>query len=360
MKSSFSRREWLGRMASVAAGSFLYSNGCSTPIKQAREGAGAIDFTEVSRRCLGFIQGCARADGGYNASTDPGYEGNSDTQASDLAAVTYAATLARTMRWSLPHPQKSVEFIQSHQRSDGRFENHAGRFEPDDPLAILYNTTQGIVALRALDSKPEFDCLQALDFLFEDNRFQELPLYTTSFFPLFFAAQGKPLPESYREAVRSFMINLQAEDGYLQDHVAATYHMAHFFRMIGELTPRAEAMVQRTLQDQKPTGGWDIKEPDWDVHACFDAVFILSQLGGASAAVRASIDRAVAWVGDCQNEDGGFGHFPGWRSDMDAVYFQFGTLIQAGKIPGAELGLEDAHTLSWGHAMQPGRIYASQ
>ena len=42
---------------------------------------------------------------------------------------------------------------------------------------------------------------------------------------------------------------------------------------------------------------------------------------------------------------------------MDAVYFQFGTLIQAGRIPGARFDLPDAQTLGWGHAMQPGRIY---
>jgi hypothetical protein len=42
---------------------------------------------------------------------------------------------------------------------------------------------------------------------------------------------------------------------------------------------------------------------------------------------------------------------------MDAVYFQFGTLIQCGRVLGAKLDLADAHTLSWGHAMQPGRLY---
>ena len=45
-------------------------------------------------------------------------------------------------------------------------------------------------------------------------------------------------------------------------------------------------MVQRVLRDQKPDGGWNIKEPDWDVHACFDAIFILRQLGGSSPAVQ--------------------------------------------------------------------------
>jgi hypothetical protein len=42
---------------------------------------------------------------------------------------------------------------------------------------------------------------------------------------------------------------------------------------------------------------------------------------------------------------------------MDAVYFQFGTLIQAGRLPTAKLDLPDGHTLSWGHAMQPDKVY---
>jgi hypothetical protein len=59
----------------------------------------------------------------------------------------------------------------------------------------------------------------------------------------------------------------------------------------------------------------------------------------------------------CRNDDGGFGHYPGWHSDMDAVYFQFGTLVQAGRVPAADRDLPDAHTLGWGHALRPGRTY---
>jgi hypothetical protein len=51
------------------------------------------------------------------------------------------------------------------------------------------------------------------------------------------------------------------------------------------------------------------------------------------------------WLLRCRNPDGGFGHFPGQPSDMDAVYLQFGTLIQAGLIPEARLDLPDANSL---------------
>jgi len=80
-------------------------------------------------------------------------------------------------------------------------------------------------------------------------------------------------------------------------------------------------------------------------------------LGGSSKPVRQAIEKAAEWALTCRNPDGGFGHFPKWHSDMDAVYFQFGTLIQAGRISTAKRNLADAHTLSWGHAMQPGKIY---
>jgi geranylgeranyl transferase type-2 subunit beta len=133
--------------------------------------------------------------------------------------------------------------------------------------------------------------------------------------------------------------------------------MAHFFRLLGEPTPRAEAMVARALRDQKPDGGWNIKEPDWDVHSCFDAVFVLRQLGGNEPKAKQAIARGADWSLNCRNPDGGFGHFPGRPSDMDAVYFQFGTLIQAGRVPGARRDLPDAQTLGWGHAMEPGKVY---
>jgi hypothetical protein len=111
------------------------------------------------------------------------------------------------------------------------------------------------------------------------------------------------------------------------------------------------------LRDQKPDGGWNIKAPDWDVRACFDAVFILRQVGEDDDVVRAAISKGADWAFSCRNADGGFGHFPGRPADMDAVYFQFATLIQAGRVPSARRDLADAHTLGWGHAMQPGRTY---
>lgn len=349
----WNRRDWMGRVAQVAG---LMSIGAGAR-HAAATAPPAVDGARLARGTREFIVRCHCDDGSYSPSPDPKYAGESDTEFSDLAAVTYAAVLARTMGWDLPEPRKSVDFIRRHQRPDGRFVNLAGRHDPASDLAVLYNTTQGVVGLRALGERPEVDPTPVIERLLAGNAIEALPWYTTSFFPLFYATLGKPFPEAFRRKIAGHMERHQADDGYLGDHVAATFHMAHFFRLVGEPTPKAGRMVARVLHDQKASGGWDIKEPDWDVHACFDAVFILRQLGGDDPKVRAAIAKGADWAMSCRNPDGGFGHFPGRPSDMDAVYFQFGTLIQAGRVPGARQDLADAHTLAWGHAMQPGREY---
>ena len=73
---------------------------------------------------------------------------------------------------------------------------------------------------------------------------------------------------------------VQDDDGYIHDHVAATFHAAHYYRLIGEETPKAEAMLKRVLRDQKADGSWMLNPPSRDRHATFDAAFILRQLGG--------------------------------------------------------------------------------
>jgi geranylgeranyl transferase type-2 subunit beta len=274
-----------------------------------------------------------------------------------LAAVTYAATLAKTMGWRLPHPERSIQFIERHQQPDGSFINLEGKMDPKSDLALLYNTVQGVVALRALGQRPKIDPAKVLDRFFVDDAFSKLPWYTTSFFPLFYAALSKPFPSPYDQALRGLLVGGQTEDGYVGDHVAATFHLAHYFRLTGQPVPKAGQMVARVLRDQKPDGGWNIKEPDWDVHACFDAVFILRQLGEESEPARKALEKAADWALSCRNQDGGFGHYPTWHSDMDAVYFQFGTLIQCARIMPAKRDSPDAQTLSWGHAMEPGRVY---
>ncbi|MEO6829675.1 MAG: prenyltransferase/squalene oxidase repeat-containing protein, partial [Acidobacteriaceae bacterium] len=230
---------------------------------------------KIKETAFAYIRRRAREDGGYSTSADPSYKGRADTQESDLAAMSYAATLAKPEGWELPHLQKSVDFIQRHQRPDGTFVNLAGTFDPKSDIAILYNTTQGVVSLRALGEKPRINPAKVTDRFFKERAFTKLPWYTMSFYPLFYAALGVEFPNEYKAAIRRHLIENQAADGYLGDHVASTFHLVHFFRLIGEPTPEAAGIVHRVLRDQQSDGGWRLKNSATDVHACFDAVFIL-------------------------------------------------------------------------------------
>ena len=356
MSLSISRREAL-RKALLAAGSMGAAAGLYGENLAQKRAFTAADGVHIREEAFAFLEKCARSDGGYNPSPDPGYHGNSDTAESDLAAVTYAAVLAKTFQRRLPKSARSAEFIQSHQQADGAFANHEGNLNPKDDLAILYNTVQGVVGLRALGEKPRMNPVHALDRFFENGRFRKLPWYTMSFYPLFYASLGAYFPDDHRKAIASWLRSRQATDGYLGDHVASTFHLVHFFRLIGRPAPRSGAIVARVLRDQRANGGWHLKPPAWDVHACFDAVFILRQFGGNTAACRKAISHGAEWALTCRTADGGFSHYPGEHSDVDAVYFQLGTLIQAGWIPGADFNLPEAETLGWGHAMKPGKIY---
>jgi geranylgeranyl transferase type-2 subunit beta len=143
----------------------------------------------------------------------------------------------------------------------------------------------------------------------------------------------------------------QAEDGYLNDHVASTFHAVHYYRLMNAEVPKAEAIVRRVLAEQNVNGSWFINPPSRDRHATFDAVFTLRQLGGDRAGVQAALRRAAAWALTCRNADGGFGHFPGSTSDLDALYFQAGTLILAGWLKPVDPLPPDPHLLGWGHLM---------
>src|SRR5262249_16482611 len=148
------------------------------------------------------------------------------------------------------------------------------------------------------------------------------------FFPLAYLCAGRPIPEKADRGIRALMV--QDETGYTNDHVAATFHASHYYRLIGEETPRAKEMVARILRDQKPDGSWLLNMPARARHATFDAVSTLVQEGADSPRCRAAIRRAGHWALSCRNPDGGFGHYPGSPSDADAVYFQVGTLVMAG------------------------------
>jgi geranylgeranyl transferase type-2 subunit beta len=310
----------------------------------------AVTPAEVHKGLQAFYARTARDDGSFRPGTDPDYEGMSDSAASDLAPVTYAVIVHKTFGWKLPHEEKTRAFLLARQQADGAFVNERGTMDPKSALARLYNTTQGMVALRALGEKPRHDPLPVFEAVLKAD-YKTLPPYSTSFFPLAYLASGKPFPAEADRKIRSLME--QDADGYLHDHIAATFHAAHYYRLLGEATPKAEAMVKRVLRDQKADGSWLLNPPARDRHATFDAVFVLRHLGKGQPEPKRAMEKAAAWALTCRNADGGFGHYPGSTSDADAVYFHVGTQVMAGYLKPVEPLPRDAHLLGWGHLLPP-------
>jgi prenyltransferase beta subunit len=316
------------------------------PAGSAAEAAPDASPAQVLEGIRTFFARTARADGSFRPGLDPDYEGMSDSAYSDLAPVAYAVILHQTFGWKLPDENKTRDFLLSRQGPDGAFFHVKGTADPKSSAARVWNTTQGLVALHALGARPRHDPLPVFEEVLRRD-YKDLPAYSTSFFPLAYAAAGKPFPAEADRKLRATMV--QAEDGYLNDHIAATFHAVHYYRLLGAETPKAEAMLARVLRDQKADGSWLLNPPARDRHAAFDAAFVLRQLGGDRPECRRALARAAAWALRCRNGDGGFGHFPGSTSDADAVYFQVGALVLSGWLTPANPLPPDPHLLGWGH-----------
>lgn len=342
-----SRRKFIGQTAFYAGGLSLGLYACTKK------------SPDVLRGVQDFICQVANPDGSFRPGIDPHYKGTSDTGLSGIAAPAYATIISATFGWSLPNPEKTTAFLLSCQKPDGAFYAPTGSMDQDSPLAKLYNTVQGILTLRLLGKQPEYDPMPVIDYFFQNGQFKELPLYTTSFFPLFFTTLRQKMPQHIDDKMSEYILNEQQEDGYLQNHVASTFHAAHYFRLTGRPTPKAAEMTERTLRDQKEDGSWHLMEPDWDVHACFDALFILKQLGDRNdPRIKNACQKATEWILKCRKPDGGFTHFPEETvSDMDAVYFHVGGLVEAGYLEIKE-NLHNEEILGWGHAMDPEKTYS--
>ena len=307
-----------------------------------------------------FFQKVANKNGTFRPGIAKDYAGNSDTKFSGIAAPTYAVIIHKTFGWELPYEQATIGFFLSCQKEDGAFYAPTGEGDMETPLAKLYNTVQSVAALKILGREPKYDPTPVINYFFEGNRFQDLPLYTTSFFALFYSAWKTKMPSNIDEKMRGYLKDNQAADGYIGDHVASTFHAAHYYRLIGEETPLAKEMVNRVLKDQKEDGSWSLHQPDWDVHAVFDALFVLKQVGGFAnrkKEIKQAYRKANDWILTCQKEDGGFSHFPGNEpSDVDAVYFHVAALVESGYLKPVR-GIENEEIYGWGHLMDPDKTY---
>jgi len=320
-------------------------------MRQPGEPLSSTGPTRVQAGLRSFLERTARADGSFQPGIDPAYPGMADTAYSDLAAATYAAILYRTFGWQLPYEGKTRGFFLSRQRADGAFYNVAGTVDPKSAAGRLYNTTQGLVALHALGLKPKYDPRPVFETIMHGD-YRQLPAYSSSFFPLAYRTYGQRYPAWLDRQIQAALMQ-QAPDGYLHEHIAATFHAVHYNRLLGRRTLKARGILTRTLREQKPDGSWLLNPPARDRHATFDAVFVLRQLGPGRADCKKAIAKAADWALTCRNADGGFGHYPGSPSDADAVYFQVGVLVMAGVLQPAPKLPRDAGLLGWGHLLPP-------
>ena len=213
----------------------------------ADEAASKVTPQEVLDGLKSFWQKTALPDGSFRPGIDPNYQGMSDRPLSDMAPLTYAVTLHKTFGWKLPHEDKTLANLLARQKEDGGFYHVHGTGDPKAPLTRVYNTTQGLVALHALGAKPKYDALPIFDQVLNGD-YKKLPLYTTSFFPLAYQCYGKPFPPEQDKKIRALMP--QADDGYLDEHVASTFHLVHYYRLMGAETPKADAIVARILRPE--------------------------------------------------------------------------------------------------------------
>ncbi len=88
---------------------------------------------------------------------------------------------------------------------------------------------------------------------------------------------------------------IQDRTGYMNDHIAATFHASHYYHLVGEPTPKSTEMVRRIISDQSKDGSWFLNMPSRDRHATFDAVFTLRHEGKDSKDCQAAIQRAARW-----------------------------------------------------------------
>jgi prenyltransferase beta subunit len=300
---------------------------------------------EVLAGVKDFLAKTARPDGSFRPGIAADYRGLSDSAYSDLAPVAYAVIVSKTFGWKLPHEEKTKQFLLGRQRKSGEFVNVTGTVDPASAAGKAYNTTMALMALRGLGVKPKYDPLPIFDSVLKED-YRKLPLYMTSFFPLAYLCAGKAIPADADRKIKAIMV--QDEDGYVHDHVASTFHAVHYYRLVGEKTPKGDRILARVLRDQKADGSWMLNSPSRDRHAGFDAAFVIRQLGKGAASRRA-LDRLAAWALSCRNDDGGFGHFPGSPSDADAIFFQIGSLVMAGYLEPAKPLPKDAKLLGWGH-----------
>jgi hypothetical protein len=157
------------------------------------QASGAPVVAEVLAGVRSFFKKTAGADGSFRPGVDPCYDGMSDSAYSDLAPVAYAVILHKTFGWTLPEEAQTRAFLLSRQGQDGAFFNVRGTADAKSAQARAYNTTQGLVVLRALGARARYDPRPIFGAVLQED-YKNLPPYMTSFFPLAYWPMARRFP----------------------------------------------------------------------------------------------------------------------------------------------------------------------
>src|SRR5437868_2165415 len=118
-----------------------------------------LSAAAVIKGLQAFTKTTALPDGSFRPGVDTDYRGMSDSAYSNFAPVTYAVVIHRTFGWTLPHEEKTRDWILGRQQSDGAFTHTAGTVDAKSAQGRVYNTTMALMALHGLGVKPKHDPL---------------------------------------------------------------------------------------------------------------------------------------------------------------------------------------------------------
>lgn len=305
-----------------------------------------------------YISACMREDGGLNPNPDRAYRGRSDTSFSDIAAPAYALILEETLGFRVLDRERTLRFLARCRGNDGLYRSiRRFRKSKDTPYLQIYNTLQALLGMRIIRGNRVEPAglrasVRAVSRFYARGDYRKFPPYALDFLGQFHHVVRRPFPgRQARDVSREYLKRYR--DGEVAGHVASTFHYVRHALLTGQPLTQSREILRRTLALQRRDGSFNnMPDRDWDVHATFDGCFIVRQLGARSGwrpAYARALKAAGRYALKCRNKDGGFGHFPGCRSDLDAVYFHAGTLVMAGMLPARSQPEDLAKVLGWGH-----------
>lgn len=369
--------------------------------------------SEILASVKDFVQRTAEPDGSFRPRLAQGSSGDYDSADSPLAAVAYAAVLARTFGWQLPHAAQTREWLASRQHPDGMFglapyvakaagapaglqtgsrahvrwrggeteypgtitqrEGERIHVQYDDgatewttvdlarpegsetPLPLrakVLHTALGLMALHALNAEPRHDPLPFFREVLAGS-LEHLPEYFASVFPLAFQMRGQSLPVESDRKVQEFMTAKMFSNPYLQDsHLEGMCQAVHYHRLQREEMAEAVRVlkhIQQGFRVEESNGGW------WNnsrgrARGMYSGVFILRHLGKRQGNSERIIAEAAGMLLADRSKPQGESRF--WEihdPTADSVFFCTTALVVAGVLRPVEV--PNAHLLGWGHLM---------